>query len=83
VTTLIGFTGSNICSVDTMSDCIQSTLVQASFGAPFSLLQSGSVTAASDVPSVPEPATLILFGSRLLGMAARWRTRAADADRSW
>lgn len=70
VASLIGYTGGQICAADTLS-CHPTALLAD----PVLNLSTGSATAA---PTVPEPATLALFGSGLLGMAARFRKRAGS-----
>lgn len=82
VTTLIDYAGGNLCSVATTTGCANSSVQIFPSDSPsrFVFLTSGSATPAA-APSVPEPATLTLFGSGLLGLAARWRRRAPSARR--
>lgn len=82
VTTLIDFAGGNLCTVATTTDCANSShlILPPTYPIEFDALLTGSATPAA-VPTVPEPATLALLGSGLLGLAARWRRHATGAGR--
>jgi len=66
VSTLVGYAGGSICTVG--SPCPGGGVSEAASGNPSSEFTSGSLTA------VPEPASVALVGSALLGLAA-WRRR--------
>jgi PEP-CTERM motif len=72
VANLVGYAGGQVCSAATPS-CHPTALLTD----PVLDLATGSATA---VPTVPEPATLTLFGSGLLGVAARFRKRGRGRE---
>ena len=65
-TTLVGYTGGGICTNG--SSCTVVSFAQDNSGVGFSNFTSGSLTA------VPEPSSMALVGSAMLGLAA-WRRR--------
>lgn len=68
---LVGYAGGHFCAIDTPCEGSASLL-----SGPYASLLNGFATPA-DAPAVPEPATLILVGSGVLGLVGRWRRCAA------